>query len=73
MQQVAPYTITGRALLGEDLEEEDVAITVSGVFVTPKKRNRGTPEGGIVPPSFTATTPSGSPGAREPPPRGSLA
>lgn len=30
MQEVSPYVVTGRALLGEDLREEDVTITVSG-------------------------------------------
>ena len=73
MQQVAPYTITGRALLGEDLEEEDVAITVSGGVITAIEPYRGTPERWIVPAFFNAHTHLGDTVAMDLPARGSLA
>uniref|UniRef100_UPI000A6CB98F amidohydrolase family protein n=1 Tax=Methanoculleus chikugoensis TaxID=118126 RepID=UPI000A6CB98F len=74
MQEVSPYVVTGRALLGEDLREEDVTITVSGGVVTSIEPASRTPDRWIVPAFFNAHTHLGDTVAMDlPPARGSLA
>jgi len=73
MQEVSPYVVTGRALLGEDLREEDVTITVSGGVVTSIEPASRTPERWIVPAFFNAHTHLGDTVAMDLPARGSLA
>ncbi|MDI6866186.1 amidohydrolase family protein [Methanoculleus sp.] len=73
MQQSSERVITGRALLGEDLQEEDVSITVSGGIITsiePVSRPSGL---WIVPAFFNAHTHLGDTVAMDIPARGSLA
>lgn len=73
MQEVSPYAVTGRALLGEDLREENVTITVSGGVVTSIEPASRTPERWIVPAFFNAHTHLGDTVAMDLPARGSLA
>ncbi len=73
MQQAAPHVIAGRALLGEDLVEEDVVITVSEGIITAIEPARRTPERWIVPAFFNAHTHIGDTVAMDLPARGSLA
>ena len=73
MQEVTPYVVTGRALLGEDLREEDVAITVAGGIVTSIEPSSRTSEQWIVPAFFNAHTHLGDTVAMDIPARGSLA
>ena len=73
MRQPEDCVITGRALLGEELLEEDVSITVSGGIVTsiePVSRTSGL---WIVPAFFNAHTHLGDTVAMDIPARGSLA
>lgn len=72
MQQRS-YIVTGRALIGEDLREEDVSITVSGGIVTAIEPSFGTPDRWIVPAFFNAHTHLGDTVAMDLPARGSLA
>jgi cytosine/adenosine deaminase-related metal-dependent hydrolase len=73
MQEVTSYVVTGRALLGEDLLEEDVSITVSGGIITAIEPSPGTPDRWIVPAFFNAHTHLGDTVAMDLPARGSLA
>ncbi len=73
MQEVTPYVVTGRALLGEDLREEDVSITVSGGIISSIEPCSGTPDRWIVPAFFNAHTHLGDTVAMDLPARGSLA
>lgn len=73
MRQPEDCVITGRALLGEELLEEDVSITVSGGIITsiePVSRTSGL---WIVPAFFNAHTHLGDTVAMDIPARGSLA
>ena len=73
MQEVTPYAVTGRTLLGEDLREEDVTITVSAGIITSIEPYPGTPDRWIVPALFNAHTHLGDTVAMDLPARGSLA
>lgn len=73
MREAKPYVVIGRALLGEDLREEDVTITVSGGIVTSIEPAPRTPERWIVPAFFNAHTHLGDTVAMDLPARGSLA
>ncbi len=73
MQEVTPYVVTGRALLGEDLREEDVSITVSGGIISSIEPSPGAPDRWIVPAFFNAHTHLGDTVAMDLPARGSLA
>ncbi|MDD3071457.1 MAG: amidohydrolase, partial [Methanoculleus horonobensis] len=73
MREVSPYVVTGRALLGADLREEDVTITVSEGIVTSIEPASRTPERWIVPAFFNAHTHLGDTVAMDLPARGSLA
>jgi Cytosine deaminase and related metal-dependent hydrolases len=73
MQEVTPYVVTGRTLLGEDLREEDVAITVSAGIITSIEPYPGMPDRWIVPALFNAHTHLGDTVAMDLPARGSLA
>lgn len=73
MRQPEDCVITGRALLGEELLEEDVSITVSGGIITsiePVSRTSGL---WIVPAFFNAHTHLGDTVAMDIPARGGLA
>jgi cytosine/adenosine deaminase-related metal-dependent hydrolase len=71
--QDGSYVVTGRALLGEDLREEDVSITVSNGIITAIEPCPGTPDRWIVPAFFNAHTHLGDTVAMDLPVRGSLA
>ena len=71
--QERSYVVTGRTLLGEDLREEDVTITVSGGIITAIEPSFGTPDRWIVPAFFNAHTHLGDTVAMDLPARGSLA
>lgn len=73
MQEATPYVVTGRTLLGEDLREEDVTITVSGGIVSSIEPASRTPDRWIVPAFFNAHTHLGDTVAMDLPARGSLA
>lgn len=73
MQEVTPYVVTGRTLLGEDLREEDVSITVSAGIITSIEPSPRTPDRWIVPALFNAHTHLGDTVAMDLPARGSLA
>lgn len=73
MQTAAHYVVTGRALLGEDLREEDVTITVSEGIISSIEPSSRTPERWIVPAFFNAHTHLGDTVAMDLPARGSLA
>ena len=73
MQEAKPYVVTGRALLGEDLREEDVTITVSEGIITSIEPASRTPGRWIVPAFFNAHTHLGDTVAMDLPARGSLA
>lgn len=68
-----PYVVTGRALLGEGLTEEDVRITVSEGIIRSIEPYSGTPDRWIVPALFNAHTHLGDTVAMDLPARGSLA
>jgi cytosine/adenosine deaminase-related metal-dependent hydrolase len=68
-----PYVVTGRALLGEGLTEEDVRITVSEGIIRSIEPYSGTPDRWIVPAFFNAHTHLGDTVAMDLPARGSLA
>ncbi|WP_292365016.1 MULTISPECIES: amidohydrolase family protein [unclassified Methanoculleus] len=72
MQEATPYVVTGRTLLGEDLREEDVTITVSGGIVSSIEPASRTPDRWIVPAFFNAHTHLGDTVAMDLPARGSL-
>ena len=71
--QAASYVVTGRALLGEDLREEDVSIVVSGGVITSIEPAPRRPNRWIVPAFFNAHTHLGDTVAMDLPVRGSLA
>ena len=71
--QERSYVVTGRALLGEDLREEDVSITVSGGIITAIEPSFKVPDRWIVPAFFNAHTHLGDTVAMDLPARGSLA
>ena len=71
--QTTPYTVTGRALLGEGLVAEDVCITVSGGVIRSIEPCSGTPDRWIIPAFFNAHTHLGDTVAMDLPARGSLA
>ncbi|WP_292521403.1 amidohydrolase family protein [Methanoculleus sp.] len=73
MQEVTSYVVTGRALLGEDLREEDVSITVSGGIITSIEPSPAIPDRWIMPALFNAHTHLGDTVAMDLPARGSLA
>jgi len=73
MRKATPYVVTGRTLLGEDLREEDVTITVSGGIISSIEPSSRTPERWIVPAFFNAHTHLGDTVAMDLPARGSLA
>lgn len=73
MRDANPYVVTGRALLGEDLQEEDVTVTVTGGVVTSIEPASRRPERWIVPAFFNAHTHLGDTVAMDVPARGSLA
>jgi cytosine/adenosine deaminase-related metal-dependent hydrolase len=71
--QDGSYVVTGRALLGEDLREEDVSITVSAGIITAIEPCSERPDRWIVPAFFNAHTHLGDTVAMDLPVRGSLA
>ena len=73
MREATPYVVTGRTLLGEDLREEDVTITVSEGIISAIEPSSRTPERWIVPAFFNAHTHLGDTVAMDLPARGSLA
>ena len=71
--QPAEYVVTGRALLGKELTEEDVCITITGGIIRSIEPCSGTPDRWIVPAFFNAHTHLGDTVAMDLPARGSLA
>lgn len=67
------YIITGRALLGEELTEEDVCITVADGVIRSVEPCSGIPDRWIVPAFFNAHTHLGDTVAMDLPVQGSLA
>jgi len=73
MQETRSYVVTGRALLGEELREEDVSITVSDGIITSIEPLSRRPDRWIVPALFNAHTHLGDTVAMDLPAHGSLA
>lgn len=73
MKEATQCVVAGRALLGEDLREEDVTITVSGGIISSIEPSHRTPDRWIVPAFFNAHTHLGDTVAMDLPARGSLA
>jgi len=71
--QAVPYVVTGRALLGKELEEEDVCVTITDGIIRSIEPCSGAPDRWIIPAFFNAHTHLGDTVAMDLPARGDLA